>query len=121
MGVFWTALMLIFPNAIMNFFMNPTPEVERIAPAILRIFGLSYILLPFNVFTTYYFQSIMKSHLSVISSVARGIVISGITILLLPLIFDASSIWFAMLITEALVAVFGVCFIIRCTKKMEKL
>jgi putative MATE family efflux protein len=120
MGVFWVALMLIFPNAIMNFFMKPTPEVEKIAPAILRIFGLSYILLPFNVFTTYYFQSIMKSHLSVISSVARGIVISGLTILLLPLLFDASSIWFAMLITETVVAIFGVCFMIRCTKRLEK-
>ena len=121
MGVFWVGLMLLFPNAIMNFFMNPTPEVEAIAPAILRAYGLSYILLPFNVFTTYYFQSVMKPSLSVTSSVARGIVISGAMILLLPMFFDANSIWYAMLLTEILVAVFGVCFIMRTTKQLEKL
>ena len=120
MGVFWVGLMLLLPNTIINLFTTPTPEVEEIAPAIIRVFGLSYILLPFNVFSTYYFQSVMKPSLSIISSVTRGIVISGITILILPLIFDASSIWFAMLITEALVAIFGAYFIIRCTKKLEK-
>ena len=120
MGVFWVALTLIFPNAIMNFFTTPTSAVEKIAPAIIRSFGLSYILLPFNVFTTYYFQSIMKSPLSVISSVARGIVISGATILLFPIIFGADSIWYAMLVTEILVAVYGVCFMIRCTKRLGR-
>ena len=119
MGVFWVGLMLLFPNAVMNFFMNPTPEVEEIAPAIIRTFGLSYILLPFNVFTTYYFQSVMKPSLSVISSVARGIVVSGAMILLLPVLFDANSIWYAMLLTEILVAIYGVCFIISCTKKLK--
>ena len=118
MGVFWVGLMLLFPNAVMNFFMSPTPEVAEIAPSIIRAFGLSYILLPFNVFTTYYFQSMMKPSLSVISSVARGIVISGATILIFPLLFGASSLWYAMLLTEALVAIFGVCFMIRCTKKL---
>lgn len=120
MGVFWVGLMVLFPNAIMNFFMSPTPEVAEIAPSIIRIFGLSYILLPFNVFTTYYFQSVMKPSLSIISSVARGIVISGAVILLLPLVFKASSIWYAMLITETLVAIFGAVFMIRCTKQLSK-
>ena len=120
MGVFWVGLMLLFPNAIINFFMSPTPEVLEIAPSIIRIFGLSYILLPFNVFTTYYFQSIMKPSLSIISSVARGIVVSGAMILLLPIIFDANSLWYAMLLTEILVAVFGVCFIMRTTRQLEK-
>ena len=119
MGVFWVALMLLFPNGVMNFFTNPTPEVEDIAPTILRAYGLSYILLPFNVFTTYYFQSIMKSHLSVISSITRGIVISGAAILLLPIIFESGSLWYAMLITEILVAVFGTVFIIISTKKLQ--
>jgi Na+-driven multidrug efflux pump len=119
MGVFWVGLMLLFPNAIINFFMSPTPEVLEIAPSIIRIFGLSYILLPFNVFTTYYFQSIMKPSLSIISSVARGIVVSGAMIFILPLLFGANSLWYAMLLTEALVAIFGACFIMRTTRQLE--
>lgn len=119
MGIFWVGLMLLFPNAIMNFFMKPTPEVIEIAPAILRTYGLSYILLPFNVFATYYFQSIMKPTLSVISSVARGIIVSGAMIFILPLLFGANSLWYAMLLTEALVAIFGACFIMRTTRQLE--
>ncbi len=119
MGVFWVALTLIFPSGVVNFFTNPTPEVAEIAPSIIRAYGLSYILLPFNVFTTYYFQSIMKPSLSVLSSIARGIIVSGAAILLLPMIFHAESLWYAMLITEILVAIFGTVFIIKSTKKLQ--
>ena len=118
MGVFWVIAMLVFPNAIMNFFMNPTPSVEVIAPGILRTYGISYLLLPFNLFATYYLQSLMKPNLSMVASLARGAVISGAMILLLPVVFGANSIWYAMLITEILVASFGVYYMVRCTKQL---
>jgi len=119
MGVFWVIAMLVFPNAIMNLFMNPTPSVAEIAPNILRAYGISYMLLPFNLFATYYFQAIMKPNISMIASLARGAVISGVMIILLPLVFGANSVWYAMLITEILVAVFSVIYMIRCTKELR--
>ncbi len=118
-GVFWTMAMMLAPNLIVNLFMNPTPSVMEIAPRILRIYGISYLLLPFNVFATYYFQAIMKSHISVIASLARGLVISGATIMLLPLIFDPNSIWFAMLVTEITVGLFGLYYMVRETKVFQ--
>ena len=118
MGVFWVIAMLVFPNAIMNFFMNPTPSVEVIAPGILRTYGISYLLLPFNLFATYYLQSLIKPNISMLASLARGAVISGAMILLLPVVFGANSIWYAMLITEILVASFGVYYMVRCTKRL---
>ncbi len=119
MGVFWVIAMLVFPNAIMNFFMNPTSSVEVIAPGILRTYGISYLLLPFNLFATYYFQSLMKPDLSMVASLARGAVISGAMILLLPVVFGANSIWYAMLITETLVAVFSTYHVLICTKQLN--
>ena len=119
MGIFWVGVMLAFPNAIMGFFMTPTPSVAAIAPGILRVYGLSYALLPFNLFATYYFQALMKASLSVISSVARGAVISGAMILLLPQLLGAGSIWYAMLITEALVAAYSAYYMLRCTKSLR--
>jgi len=95
MGIFWVIAMLVFPNAIMNFFMNPTPSVAEIAPNILRAYGISYMLLPFNLFATYYFQAMMKPNISMIASLARGAVISGAMIILLPLILGANSVWYA--------------------------
>jgi len=119
MGIFWVIAMLIFPNAIMKFFMNPTPAVMEIAPGILRAYGISYMLLPFNLFATYYFQAMMKPNLSLIASLARGAVISGAMIMLLPVVFGANSVWYAMLLTEGLVAIFSLFYMVRCTRELK--
>ena len=119
MGIFWVVTMLCFPHQIMNFFMNPTPEVSMIGPGILRAYGISYLLVPFNIFATYYFQSLMKPNISAIASLARGAVVSGILIMILPLIAEANSIWYAMLMTEAVVAVFSGSFMIYHTRKLQ--
>lgn len=118
MGVFWMIVMLAFPDAILNFFMTPTPSVSRIAPDILRAYGISFILLPFNIFATYYFQAMMKANVALIASLARGVIISGALIMALPVIAGANSIWYAMLLTELLVAVYGVWHMVKCTRAL---
>lgn len=118
MGILWTGVMLLVPNLFVNLFMTPTPAVLEIAPGILRVYGSSYLLLPFNLFATYYFQAMMKAEVSVIASVARGAVISGGLILLLPVIAGAESIWYAMLITELLVAAYGAYHMVRSTRML---
>lgn len=118
MGIFWVAVMMLFPNVVLVLFMDPTQAVKEIAPAILRAYGISYILLPFNIFATYYFQSIMQPKISMSASIARGAVISGAMILLLPVILGANSIWYAMLITEILVALFSVYYMRKCNREL---
>ncbi len=106
-GVFWTVLSMACPNLYMRIFMNPTPEILKIAPDIVRTYAVSFLLLPFNIFSTYYFQAIMKPRAAFIVSVARGTVISGILIFLLPVLAGADSIWFAMPITEFVVMIYA--------------
>jgi Na+-driven multidrug efflux pump len=118
MGIFWILVMLLFPNAIVHLFMKPTREVVEIAPAILRTYGISYLLLPFNIFATYYFQSIMQPRVSTAASVMRGLIISGVLVMVLPLIFEASSIWYTMLITEIIVAVFCIVYMRKCNREL---
>ncbi len=117
-GVFWTALSMACPNVYMRVFMAPTPEILDMAPAIVRTYALSFLLLPFNIFSTYYFQAIMKPTAAFVVSVARGLVISGILILLLPLLVSANAIWFAMPVTELLVMLYAAAMIRRCTKAL---
>ena len=74
------------------------------APTIVRTYALSFLLLPFNIFSTYYFQAIMKPKAAFVVSVARGLVISGILIMVLPALVNADAIWFAMPVTELLYA-----------------
>ena len=86
--------------------MSPTEEILQIAPGIIRRYSLSFLLLPLNIFSTYYYQAVMKPATSFIVSVSRGAVVSGILIFLLPILTSPDSIWFAMPITELLVAVY---------------
>ena len=116
--IFWTAASLALPNAFIRIFMSPTEEVLQIAPGIIRCYGISFLLMPLNIFSTYYFQALMKPKSAFIVSVARGFVISGILIFLLPAVLGADSIWFSMPITEVLVAVYVIYTMIKYTKQL---
>ena len=118
-SILWTALSMLIPNAFIRLFMAPTEEVLAIAPAIIRCYGISFLLLPLNVFSTYYFQALMKPKIAFIASVARGLVISGILIYLLPAVLGGNIIWFAMPITELVVAVFVVSEMVKYTKQLS--
>lgn len=99
----WVVLTMLFPTQIVSLLMKATEEVLQITPHIIRLYSLSFILLPFNVFTTYYFQSIMKPSIAFGISLARGAIISGILIMILPAIIGETGIWVAMPITELVV------------------
>ena len=116
-GLFWKGINLTVPNLFVRIFMTPTDSILEIAPGIIRSYSISY-LLPLNIFSTYYFQAIMKPGTSFVVSVAKGTVISGILILLPPAIAPATSIWFAMPITELIVAVYVTIMIKRYTAQL---
>ena len=117
-GIFWTALLMAIPNGIINLFMNATDSVLAIAPTIIRCYAISFLLLPFNIFSTYYFQSLLKPFTSFAVSVARGMVVSGILIYILPLFLPTIILWFAMPITELLVAVAAAILMLRFTRQL---
>ena len=114
-GVCWTAPSLAVPNLYIRIFMAPKPEIRALASAIVRTYALSFLLLPFNIFSTYYFQAIVQPKAAFIVSVARGLVISGVLIMVLPTLVGAVSLWFAMPVTELLTALYTAAAIRRYT------
>ena len=118
-SIFWTGLCVLIPNSFIRLFMTPTAEVLDIAPGIFRSYCLAFMILPFNIFSTYYFQALMKPKTAFIASVARGLVISGILIYVLPAAFGGSTIWFAMPVTELIVSVYVIYEMIKCTKQLS--
>ena len=116
-NIVWTISIWAVPNGFIRVFMAPTESVYRIAPPIMRSYGISFLLLPLNVFSTYYFQSLMKPGAAFLVSVARGMVVSGILIYALPAWAGADAIWLAMPITELLVAIAVIILMIRYTSK----
>ena len=72
-----------------------------------------------HIFSTYYFQALIKPKIAFAVSVARGLVISGILIFLLPAAAGADAIWFAMPITEAVTAGYVVFEVVKYTKRLN--
>ena len=118
-SLFWTVLSLLVPNMFIRIFMTPTQEILRIAPASISCYGVSFLFLPFNIFSTYYFQAILKSKVSFIISVTRGLILSGILIFILPLI-NVDYLWLTMPLTELFVAMFAVITMVRYTKHLPE-
>ena len=114
-GVFWTVLSMACPRLYIRVFMAPTPEILAMAPGIIRTYAVSFLLLPFNIFSTYYFQAIMKPRAALVVSVARGLVISGGLILILPALAGGNALWLTMPITELLVALYSASALRRYT------
>ncbi len=113
-GLLWTAAVQAAPNLFVHLFMSPTDAVLALAPGIIRAYGLSFLLLPFNIFATYYFQALLRPQLAMVVSFGRGVAVSGVLILVLPLLFGADAIWYAMPVTEALVLAFCAFKTARC-------
>ena len=118
-GIFWTVLSLAVPNLFIRVFMTPTPEVLQIAPNIFRRYGLAFLILPLNIYSTYYFQALLKPKAAFIVSVARGFVVSGILIYLLPVLLGPDAIWLSMPITEVIVAVYVVYQMRKYTQNLD--
>ena len=93
--------------------------IGRIAPYILRSYGISSLPLPFNVLCAYYFQAVMKPGASFGLSVLRGLALSGALIFALPTALGAGAIWFTMPLTELIVAADAASLIHRDLKTMK--
>lgn len=117
-SVFWTALSFACPNLYVRIFMNPTAEILAMAPKIIRCYALSFLLLPLNIFSTYYFQAILKPKAAFIVSVSRGLLISGLLIMALPVLAGADFLWLAMPVTELLVMFYTVSAMKKYTKAL---
>ena len=119
-SILWTAAALGAPLAFVYIFMSPTDKVLAIAPAIIRCYGLSFLLLPFNIFSTYYFQSLLRPLPAMAVSVARGALISGFLIQILPALLGGDALWLAMPITELVVALPVAALMLRDTRRMGR-
>lgn len=106
-GLLWMALMLAVPNTFVGIFMSPTERVLELAPGIMRIYGLSYLLLPLNILATYYFPSVNRPRPALAVSLARGVVLSGLLVYVLPALLGSGAVWWVMPLTELLVALYA--------------
>lgn len=118
-GAFWAFLTMAFPTAIIRVFMDATESVLAIAPGIMRKYGIGYLFVPFTLFATYYFQSILKARVSMGISLARGLLVGAVMLYALPPLFGSGSIWFATPIAEISVALVTALLMRKFTKELQ--
>ena len=117
-GVLWMRLAMTIPNSFVRLFMTPTPSVLAMAPRIIATYGLSYLLLTFNVFITYYFQAVLKPGAATAVSLGRGVLLSGAAVMVLPALLGADALWYAMVAAEVLVGIPTVIAAVKYTKQL---
>ena len=113
LGLVWTGLCEAFPTLLIRLYMAPTDSVLAAAPAIIRVYAVSFLLLPLNIYASYYLQALARAAQSMLVSVARGMTVSGALILILPPLLDGSAVWWAMPVTEMTVFLASLAFIRR--------
>lgn len=118
-GAFWACITMLFPTSVIRIFMDATSSVLAIAPGILRKYCIGYLFVPFTLFATYYFQSILKARVSLGISLSRGLIVGGALLYLLPPLFGANSLWLATPIAECSVALVTVLLMRKYTKELN--
>ena len=119
MGIGFTTLGLLFPTQIIKFFMDATPEVLKATPVIVRTYFLSFLFMGINIWATSYFRAIMQTVTSSVLTILRGLVISSILLYLLPAWLGIDGVWWAMVITEGIVAVITLICVNFANRKMK--
>lgn len=111
MGIVFTAVGVLFPVQMIRLYMDATPEVIAAAPDIIRPYFLVFLFLGINIAVTYYLQSAMHSKMSMVVAILRSLVISGLLLIVLPVLLDILGVWLAMPIAELIVTVIALFYI----------
>ncbi len=117
-GITWMTLTMLVPNAFVRIFMDPTEQLLAEAPGAIRLYALALIILPFNIFATFYFQSILRPKVAFWLSLGRGWLLSALCIFVLPALFGSYAIWLAIPVSETLI---GLCGLIQLTRSLKNM
>lgn len=119
-SLFWGVFSLSFPSAYTMIFIADSESLLPLSKTAVRLYAIGFFLLPFNVFSTYYFQSILRSLSAFMVSLLRGFLLSVPLIFLLPFLFGGGALWLALPLTELLTATFAIGMSIRYSRMLTK-
>lgn len=118
LGLGFFAVLTLFPEFILQTYIDVSenPKILEIGPDILRVYGAALPVTGITVVSTFYFQSVLKQHMSVTLSLLRGLILPYLFVCLLPSFFGGNYdvIWWSIPITEfvtfavAVICLFGI-------------
>lgn len=104
----------LFPEIIIDIFVNPTPQVKALGPDAIRIYFVSFLAMGINMFFSNYFQSIVKPACALLICFLRGLILSTFFLYTFPLVLGINGIWLTMPAAEFITAIISVLLMKRC-------
>lgn len=111
MGAMFSVSGIVFPTKVCSIFMGMTAEMTAIAQVGVRLYFIAFLPMGINLLTSYYLQSVMCVKQSLTISLLRNILLSGIGILLFPLMLGGNSLWLVMPTVEIVVLLLSAVFL----------
>lgn len=111
MGAMFSVSGIVFPTNVCAIFMSMTAEMNAIARIGVRLYFIAFLPMGINLLTSYYLQSVMCVKQSLTISLLRNILLSGIGILLFPLLLGGNSLWMVMPTVEIVVLLLSTTFL----------
>jgi len=107
LAVIMYVMILIFPSALAGIFLEKeqiTQQVLDMTPVGARIYGLCLLFLGFNFLINIYYQSTLRTAVSLTVTFSRGLILVLVFIFLLPAIFPnyLYALWWAVPLADAL-------------------
>lgn len=119
-GMLFLGSSLLFPMQITRIFMQVTPEIEEIAPYIVRVYALSFLPQAISIFVTAYLQSVMRPHAAAFIAIARGMVLNGVLLFLMPWVMGEIGVWWAIPAAEGLTMLIAVVYLQRMQQQVRE-
>lgn len=116
-GVVMTALSLALARILAGIFVSGDKELLDLTTDAMRIYGISFIFVGLNIFSSAFFTALNNGLISAVVSFARTMVFQLGSILLLPLAFGVNGIWASVIVAEGLAFVLDVIFLVTNRKK----
>ncbi len=111
MGAMFSVSGIVFPTKVCSIFMGMTAEMTAIAQVGVRLYFIAFLPMGINLLTSYYLQSVMCVKQSLTISLLRNIILSGVGILLFPLMLGGNSLWMVMPTVEIVVLLLSAVFL----------
>ncbi|MCS5421090.1 MULTISPECIES: MATE family efflux transporter [Psychrilyobacter] len=98
-GIFSYVVVLFFSKSISSLFLNDLNLIRLTAEA-KKIFSLSFIMVGINIVTSGFFTAIEHPKKASIISLARGVILILILLIILPYFFGKHSVWIVTTVSE---------------------
>ncbi len=116
MGFLFSMSGVLFPTIVCSIFMKLDESMTVIAQNGVRKYFMAFLPMGINLLTSYYLQSVLCVKKSLCISLLRNVILSGLAIIVFPLIFEGDSLWVVMPVVETIVLLLSLTFLHKSNK-----